>query len=144
MGADAHDEASMRCLLNIIGTVEGHNHAVDERCNRLGYQRLMAFRGNRNVLTNHFSQLWRMDVGTVDDGSGFKGSVCCLNSVDASGFRLKPGDLGVGQKFNTHPFGTLCVGLCTLERICVTILLAEGSAKHTVGIQVWNNLFCFF
>ena len=25
-----------------------------------------------------------MDVGTVDDGSGFKGSVCCLNSVDGS------------------------------------------------------------
>ena len=42
-----------------------------------------------------------MDVGTVDDGSGSAVLLCCLNGVDASGFRLKPGDLGVGQKFNT-------------------------------------------
>ena len=120
---------------------EGHDHAVDQRCYRLGDQRLMTLRVNGDLLPQHGCELGSPGIGTVHNELRFHITFRGLYAGDLSAFGLKADSLAECLDLHAHLPGAVGIGLGGMERIGMSVRLAESSARNAFQIQIRDLFF---
>lgn len=134
----------MRRLLHIVGARKGHDHAVDQRGNRLRHQGLVPLRDHWDILSHQLRQFRRPDIGTVYDSLCLHIPLVGLHAGDPSAQGTESRDLRIGGKFHAHAPCTPGVGLRAVKRIRVPVLLTEGGSEHALRVKIRNDLLRLF